>query len=63
VSLRVAVPLPGDVVPTVVIGFGVVIPGSPIAGFNEYTVGFAASIAGSALSYVAGLRLAARAPS
>jgi hypothetical protein len=53
----------GHVVPTVVIGFGVVTPGSPIAGFNEYTVGFAASIAGSALSYVVGLRLAARAPS
>ena len=36
---------------------------STIAGFDEYTVGFAASIAGSALSYVVGLRLAASTPS
>lgn len=39
------------------------IPGSAIAGFNEYTVGFAASIAGSALSYIVGVRLAASGPS
>jgi hypothetical protein len=57
--LRVTVPLLGHIVPTVVIGYGVVIPGSPIAGFNEYTVGFAASIASSAVSYLVGVRMAA----
>jgi len=62
-TFPLAAPLLGHVVPTVVNGFGIVIPGSPIAGFNEYTIGFAASIVGSAISYVVGIRLAAGASS
>ena len=58
--LRHFAPLAGFVLPTVVIGYGVVIPRSCIAGWNELTVGFGATIVGACLTYVAGLRLAAR---
>ena len=53
-------PLAGFAVPTLLIGYGVVIPRSCIAGWNELTVGFAATVAGACLTYVAGLRLAIR---
>ena len=62
-SFRAYAPLAGFVVPTVLIGYGVVIPRSCIAGWNELTVGFATTIAGACLTYVAGLRLAARSSS
>jgi hypothetical protein len=55
---RLFVPLIGFVVPTVVIGFGFVIPRSCIAGVNELTVGFAATILGASLTYLAGIRMA-----
>ena len=57
-NLSLLAPLAGFVVPTLVIGYGVVIPRSCIAGWNELSVGFAATIAGACLTYVAGLRLA-----
>ncbi|MDH3753325.1 MAG: hypothetical protein OEU32_05580 [Acidimicrobiia bacterium] len=53
-------PLAAHVLPTIVIGFGFVIPGSPIAGINEYTVGFAGSILGTIVAYHTGVRRAAR---
>ena len=59
-AFRHYAPLVGFVVPTVVIGFGFVIPRSCIAGWNDLTVGFAATVAGACLTYVAGLRLAMR---
>lgn len=59
-GIRHFAPLAGFVVPTVVIGYGVVIPRSCIAGWNELTVGFAATVVGACLTYVAGLRLATR---
>jgi hypothetical protein len=59
-SLRHFAPLAGFVLPTVLIGYGVVIPRSCIAGWNELTLGFAATVAGACITYVAGLRLAAR---
>jgi hypothetical protein len=59
-NLRLLAPLAGFIVPTVVIGYGVVIPRSCIAGWNELTVGFAATVVGACLTYVAGVRLAAR---
>jgi hypothetical protein len=61
-SLRQLAPLAGFVVPTVVIGYGVVIPRSCIAGWNELTVGFGATVVGACLTYLAGLRMAGRAP-
>lgn len=60
-NARLYLPLVGFVVPTVVIGYGVVIPRSCIAGVNELTVGFASTIVGAALTYVAGVRSAAAA--
>ena len=59
-ELRHFAPLAGFVLPTVVIGYGVVIPRSCIAGLNELSFGFAATVAGACLTYWAGLRLVAR---
>jgi ABC-type Fe3+ transport system permease subunit len=59
-SLRHFTPLVGFVVPTVVIGYGFVIPGSCIAGVNELTLGFASAIAGACVTYWLGLRLLVR---
>jgi len=53
-------PLAGFVVPTVLIGYGIVIPRSCIAGLNQLTLGFAATLLGACLTYWAGLRLVAR---
>jgi hypothetical protein len=35
-----------------------VIPGSPIEGVNQYTIGFASAVLGFIPAYVAGLRIA-----
>ena len=53
-------PLVGFVVPNVVIGFGFVIPRSPIAGVNELTIGFGITIAAAVITYVVGIRRALR---
>jgi hypothetical protein len=58
--LMLYAPLALHVIPTLVIGFGFVLPESPIAGFNQYTLGFAAAVLGFIPSYVAGVRLAHR---
>jgi hypothetical protein len=57
---RHLLPLVGFVVPTAVIGYGVVIPRSCIAGINDLTVGFASTIVGACVTYVLGLRAALR---
>jgi ABC-type Fe3+ transport system permease subunit len=59
-AMRVAdlLPLAGFIVPTLVVGYGVVIPRSCIAGFNELTVGFATTILGATITYVLGVRRA-----
>lgn len=57
-SLRLLAPLVGFVLPTVVIGYGYVIPNSCIAGVNELTLGFAATIVGAVVTYVTGVRMA-----
>lgn len=62
VRLHLLLPLIGFVVPTVLIGYGVVTPRSCIAGVNELTVGFASTLVGACLTYVAGVRRALRAP-
>ena len=48
------------IVPTVVIGFGFVIPGSCIDGINEYTLGFVSSIVGYIPTFYFGVYLARR---
>ncbi|HEY8088131.1 MAG TPA: hypothetical protein VIF09_09800 [Polyangiaceae bacterium] len=59
-NLRLVWPLVGFVVPTVVIGYGFVIPRSCIAGVNELTIGFATTILGACATYVMGVRTALR---
>lgn len=51
-------PLALHVLPTLVIGYGFVLPHSPIAGANQYTIGFAFAVLGFIPSYIAGVRLA-----
>ena len=53
-------PLLGFLVPTVGIGFGLVIPKSCIAGFNDLTVGFALTVVGACVTYWLGLRTVLR---
>ena len=57
-KLRYYVPLLGFVIPTAAIGYGVVIPRSCIAGVNPLSVGFASTILGAAMAYIAGIRSA-----
>ncbi len=59
-KLRHWLPLVGFVVPTLAIGFGIVIPRSCIAGVNELTIGFATTVVGACVTYVAGVRAALR---
>jgi hypothetical protein len=51
-------PLVAHVLPTLLIGYGFVIPRSCIAGVNELTIGFGASVVGTCIAYVVGLRRA-----
>ena len=53
-------PLLGFLLPTLVIGFGVVIPRSCIAGVNELTIGFGMALLGAAIAYWQGIRAALR---
>jgi hypothetical protein len=53
-------PLLACIVPDVVIGYGFVIPGSCIAGLNEYTIGYAACIIGFIPTYISGVYIAMR---
>jgi len=54
--IRPYVPLIGFVVPTVVIGYGIVIPRSCIAGINELSIGFGSTVVGAVITYIAGQR-------
>lgn len=55
-KLRYFYPLAGFVVPTVIIGYGIVIPRSCIAGVNDLTIGFATSVIGACATYYLGVR-------
>ena len=44
----------GFTVPVVVIGLGLVLPGSCIAGFSEPTLGFAATVLGAGVAFLVG---------
>lgn len=60
--LRLAWPLIGFVVPSVVIGYGFVLPGAGYGGINELSIGFAATIVGACVTYVVGVRMARKKP-
>lgn len=51
-------PLLLHLIPTLAIGYLLVIPRSCIAGVNELTIGFAAANLGFVLAYIGGVRLA-----
>jgi ABC-type Fe3+ transport system permease subunit len=55
------VPLIGFVVPSLVIGYGFMIPRSCIAGVNDLSIGFGATIAAACVTYVLGVRSALKA--
>ena len=57
-QVRLYVPLLGFVIPTLAMGYGVVLPRHGICGVNELTLGFGSTVFGAALTYVAGVRLA-----
>lgn len=59
-SLLIYMPLILHLIPTLGIGYLIVIPQSCIAGVNELTIGFAAANLGFVLSYLGGVRIAAR---
>ena len=59
-TARLAWPLVSFVVPTVVMGYGFVIPRSCIAGLNELTIGFGATVLGACVTYLLGVRQARR---
>jgi ABC-type Fe3+ transport system permease subunit len=54
-KVKYFLPLVGFVVPTIVIGYGFVIPNSPIAGINTLTIGFGSTILGACAAYVTGM--------
>lgn len=58
--LRLCMPLLSFVVPTVVIGYGFVIPKSCIHGFNGLSFGFGSTVFGACMAYVFGIRAALR---
>jgi hypothetical protein len=53
-------PLIGFVVPTLLIGYGFVIPKSCIAGINNLTIGFATTVIGACVTYWMGVRAVER---
>jgi len=60
--LRLAdfVPLAGFLIPSVVIGYGFVLPRAGFTGLNELTIGFAATLLGASITYVVGVVMALR---
>ena len=52
------IPLAGFVIPTLLIGYGFVIPGTCVAGVNELSVGFLSTVIGACVTYWLGLRTA-----
>jgi SAM-dependent methyltransferase len=57
--VRAYIPLIVFLLPTVVVGYGLVIPRSCIAGVNALTIGFGTTILGAVLTYFAGQRVVA----
>jgi SAM-dependent methyltransferase len=57
-KVRYYVPLLSFVLPTLIIGYGFVIPCSCIAGVNELSVGFGSTVMGAVVTYLAGIRAA-----
>ncbi|MEO8841233.1 MAG: hypothetical protein ABI591_03600 [Kofleriaceae bacterium] len=54
--LKHFVPLAGFLIPSIIIGYGFVIP----SGVNKLSIGFAGSLVGASVSYVIGIVTALR---
>lgn len=61
-KIKYTVPLIGFVIPTLVIGYGFVIPNSVIAGLNELTIGFGTTMLGACFASFAGIHLVMKDP-
>jgi len=61
-KLRYLTPLMAFVIPTLVVGYGIVIPNGPIAGLNGLTIGFGTTVLGACFAYVAGIQMVIRNP-
>jgi len=58
--LRHFYPLMGFLIPTIISGYGFVIPRSPIAGINQFAIGFGSALLGATVAYWQGVRFALR---
>jgi hypothetical protein len=54
------VPLAGFLIPSIIIGYGFVLPRAGHAGVNELSVGFAATLVGATVTYIVGIATALR---
>jgi hypothetical protein len=54
-KVKYFLPLVSFVVPPVVIGYGFVIPDSPVAGVNALTIGSGSTIVGACAAYITGV--------
>ena len=61
-KVKYLIPLIGFVLPTLIIGYGFVIPNSVIAGINELTIGFGTTVLGACFAYFAGIHLVMKDP-
>ena len=57
-QLELYFPLLGFLIPSIVIGYGFVIPGTCVAGWNELGIGFIGTLAGAVITYIIGIRRA-----
>jgi hypothetical protein len=57
---NISIPSLAFLIPTALIGYGVVIPRSPIAGVNRLTIGFGSALLGAVIAYWQGIRMALR---
>jgi hypothetical protein len=53
-------PLVGFLVPSVAIGYGIVLPRAGLLGINELAIGYASTLVGAAVTYVVGVLVALR---
>lgn len=61
-KLKYLGPLFAFALPTLLMGYGVVIPNSPIAGINFLTIGFGTTILGACFAYLAGIQIVIKDP-
>jgi hypothetical protein len=60
IKLSYLYPLAGFILPTAIVGYGLVIPRSCIAGINDLTIGYTVTLISACVTYWLGLRNALR---